>query len=125
MMPQDILAALPPWDAARWFQPVTETLFSGALVQQQILTGDPMRVAIGFSAFGQNAYYVSIHGGQVTGQGVAVSAQFQPAWLWFADAGPLIQQAWYATGGGVGTNLTVYTVSLRAWPERSARSKRS
>lgn len=113
----DALDALPPWDAAAYFQTPTETdvTLPGG-VATQLCAADPNRVVLMFSTTGFGGIPVSTKRHTDANGGIQVGANFLPLVLRFEEVGPLCQQAWYAWSPGAGL-ITVFEVKLYQWPE--------
>src|SRR5258708_2507941 len=108
--------AMAPWDATRWFDLPTESIFAFAMNQTLILAPFEIRrvalfIGVPASSAGIN---VSIGLGAGPLSGIAVTPN-QPLVLTFASHGPLVQQTVQAFSSS-NQNVTFWQLLLRDWP---------
>lgn len=120
----DALAALPPWDAAGFFQQVTEVNFPTAANGDQLCAADPNRVALVFGTTAMSGSYVSLVKGGMAIKGMQISTSLPPLVLLFKDVGPLVQQAFFLSTAFGTANVSVYAIALYRWPKAGDTGKR-
>lgn len=119
----DALAALPPWEAAPYFQPplMLEVTLSGAATVAVL--GDPQTVALVFSLATGSQAWLGLTAAIAQQRGITLVTT-NPTWsITYQDYGPLVQQTWYVNGA-LGAVVTVAVVKLARWPDLSPQSKR-
>lgn len=108
---------IPPWDQAKYFQTIRETLFTSITGPISVALADPTRVCLIFSAPGDYAVGVSVRSGVALGGGITIMPDGSPFVLTHSMVGPLVQYQWFAVGTGEAANLTVIEVALSQWPQ--------
>jgi len=113
--PIDQLDALPPWDAATYFQTITEGSFKIPLAGfGQLVAGDPNRVALIVHAIAGGCT-MSLAGKTPATGGLVISSSLPPQILLFSETGPLCQQTWFVVGAA-NQVVTYYAIALRTYP---------
>lgn len=111
---------MPPWEANRWFflpTEVTNGLTPTAV--NPLVSANPMRVGLIFSAPGANTAAISVSINEITviSSGIGLQPGQLPLMITHHDYGPICQMAWFGAAGGAGQKLTVTELVLRDWPE--------
>lgn len=121
--PDDTLAALPPWDAAPFFQTPKETNFPLAANGDLLAPADPNRIGIIFASSGMTTAYVTTRAPGMAIWGVPIANNFPALTLLFRDWGSLVQQAFYCSLSFGNANITVIEVRLKEWPRSKAKPR--
>lgn len=118
---RDALDALPPWEAAEYFQDTKETVVGLNATPTLLVAADPMRVGLIFANGNAGVVLISTDASLPINKGFPCSSAVPPIILLFRDVGPLCQQAWYGPSSA-GLSITVWEIRLTRWPRATVAS---
>lgn len=113
----DPIDSMAPWDAAPYFQQVTEVgVALAAGTPKSLCKADPNRVALILSSSALGSATVTLNPNGTTTIGMTVGGTIPPIILIYSEVGPLVQQEWFGVASNI-TTITVYEVRLAKWPK--------